>query len=276
MTLPELKEKIESQIREIKGNCALAFKNLSVPSEIILLNENEKFHAASTMKTLVMIEVFKQAEEGKFKLTDTILVRNEFKSIADGSPFQLDIDRDGCESLYNSIGEEVAIYDLLYEMITVSSNLAANLLIELVDAKNITVTMHKLGARNIRIIRGVEDLKAYDLGMNNTLTALDLLIVFENIICGKTVSRKASEEMIKILLGQKFNNIIPALLPKEIKVAHKTGSFEGVRHDSGIIFLPDGRKYILVLLSNNLKDVNISINIMTNISKSIYDYMKLN
>jgi beta-lactamase class A len=243
MNLTELKEIIENRLREIRGNCAVAFKNLSNPEELILINEKEVFHAASTMKTSVMIEVFRQVEENKFKLTDPVFVRNEFKSIADGSSFQLDIDRDGGELLYKSIGSTVTIYDLLYNMITVSSNLAANLLIELVGAENIMQTMKLLGAKYIRIIRGVEDMKAYELGMNNTLTALDLLIIFESIASCRAISQKASEEMIKILSEQKFNEIIPSRIPRDIKVAHKTGSFEGLRHDSGIIFLPDGKKF---------------------------------
>jgi beta-lactamase class A len=273
MNLNELKEIIEFQLKEIRGNYAVAFKNLSNPYDVILINEKELFHAASTMKTCVMLEVFRQAEEGRFTLADEIKVRNEFISIADGSMFKLDIDRDGDELLYNLIGRRVTIYNLIYNMITVSSNLATNLLIELVTAENVMRYMQKMGAKCIRIIRGVEDMKAYELGMNNTLTALDLLLVFERIASHKAVSKRASEEMIKILSEQKFNEIIPALLPKDIKVAHKTGSFENLRHDSGIIFLPDGKKYILILLSSNLENNSDTVKIMANISKDIYDYM---
>lgn len=273
MDLSELKEKTKLNLLEIKGNYAVAFKNLSPPGELILINEKEVFHAASTMKTSVMIEVFKQAEYGKFNLSDSILVKNQFKSIADGSLFRLDIDRDGGELLYKSIGSKVTIYHLIYQMITVSSNLAANLLIDLVGAENIMRTMQQMGAKCMRIIRGVEDMKAFELGMNNTLTALDLLVMFERIASGSAVSENGSEEMIKILSEQKFNEIIPAFLPDEIKVAHKTGSFENLRHDSGIIFLPGEKKYILVLLSSNLEDTLGAVNVMANISKDIYDYM---
>jgi beta-lactamase class A len=80
--------------------------------------------------------------------------------------------------------------------------------------------------------------------------------------------------MIDILLDQQFNEIIPAHLPKDIKIAHKTGSITGVQHDSGIVFLADGRKYVLVLLSKNLKDPLQGIQVMAAISKKIYNVVK--
>ena len=79
--------------------------------------------------------------------------------------------------------------------------------------------------------------------------------------------------MIKILLDQQFNSIIPAQLPKDVKVAHKTGSITGVHHDSGIVFLPDGRKYVLVILSKNLKNDLAATQAMASVSKLVYNYM---
>ena len=88
----------------------------------------------------------------------------------------------------------------------------------------------------------------------------------------KTVSANASEEMIKILLDQRFNDIIPAQLPSEVKVAHKTGSITGVQHDSGIVILPNGKRYVLVLLSKNLEDEKAGMTAMAEISRMIYEY----
>jgi beta-lactamase class A len=129
-----------------------------------------------------------------------------------------------------------------------------------------------MGANDIKVLRGVEDSKAFDKGLNNSTTAFDLMLIFENMAQGKIVNQESCDGMIKILLDQKFNEIIPAKLPKNVKVAHKTGSITGVQHDSGIIFLPDGRKYVLVLLSKNLKDVNAGISAMANVSEMIHQY----
>ena len=268
----ELKKQITKELSKQPGTFAIAFKNLNTGVEI-LINERELFHAASTMKTPVMVEVYKQAAEGKFSLKDSILIKNEFKSIFDGSLYSLNKKDDSDTLIYNHIGEKRTVYSLMYDMIIISSNLATNLIIELVDAKNVTHTLRSIGANDIQVLRGVEDTKAFETGMNNQVTAYDLMLLFEKIDKEELVNSEASMAMMDILLNQKFNDIIPANLPKEVKVAHKTGWITGIHHDSGIVFLPDGRKYVLVMLSKDLKDEDTGIKTMANISKSIYDFV---
>ena len=237
-----------------------------------MIHEHETFHAASTMKTPVMIEVYKQAAEGKFSLSDSIEIKNEFKSIVDGSPFSLKPEDDSEPEIYKMIGRKKTIYDVLYGMIISSSNLATNILIEKVDPRNVMETMRSYGAHDIKVLRGVEDTKAFRQGLNNQVTANDLMLVFEKIARGEAVSPEASEAMVKILLDQKFNDIIPAQLPKDVKVAHKTGWITGLHHDSGIVMLPNGKKYVLVLLSKELKDEKAGVEALATVSKMIYDY----
>ena len=267
-----LKQNIENLLSKEKGDFAVAFKDLSNGKEL-LINPRVEFHAASTMKTPVMIEVFKQAEEGKFSLKDSFLIKNQFKSIVDSSFYSLDSTDDSESEIYRHIGEKRTLYDLMYEMIIASSNLSTNLVIDLVDAKNVTQTMREMGAKKIKVLRGVEDNKAYEAGLNNTTTAYDLMLIYEKIAEGKAVDKKSSHEMIKILSKQDHNNIIPAELPKDVKVAHKTGWITGVQHDSGIVILPDGRKYVLVLLSKNLQDESSAIKAMAHVSRMIYDFV---
>lgn len=271
--LEVLKKAILNEFKSVKGDFALALKDLSDENNLILINEKENFHAASTMKTPVMIEVFKQANEGKFSLDDLITVKNEFKSIVDGSIYSMDINRDSGDSLYDFIGKKVSIRKLILDMITVSSNLATNIVIEIVDAKNVMETMREIGANDIKVLRGVEDMKAFELGLNNSITAYDLMLIFEKIAKGEIVSQSACDEMTEILSAQKFRERIPGKLPKEIKVAHKTGSITGVQHDSGFVILPDGRKYVIIILSKNLESEKDGIEVSSNVSKMIYDFM---
>lgn len=270
--LTPLREQILAELATQKGTFAVAFKDLQTGQEL-LINEHENFHAASTMKTPVLIEAYKQAAEGRFSLQDSIVLKNEFKSIVDGSPFSIGAEDDSEPTLYQHLGQKWPISDLLYKMIIHSSNLATNLVIEELDAKNVTQTMRELGAKDIQVLRGVEDGKAYQKGLNNTTTAYDLMLLFSQMADGEAVSKKASEEMIKILLDQKHKNVIPAKLPANVKVAHKTGWITGVRHDSGIVFLPDGRKYVLVLLSKGLEDDKAATNAMANASEMVYQFM---
>jgi beta-lactamase class A len=268
----DLSEKIRTELGKQQGVFAVAFKDLSSGEEL-LINERESFHAASTMKTPVMIEVYRQAAQGKFSLDDAITIKNQFKSIVDGSPFSLDSADDSEHSLYTMIGSQKKLSELVYDMIIVSSNLATNIIIELVDAKNVNAGMRELGAKDIQVLRGVEDSKAFQKGLNNSVTAYDLMLIFTKMAKGETVNAEASQKMITVLMDQRFNDIIPALLPKNVKVAHKTGNITGVHHDSGIIFLPSGKKYVLVLLSKELKDTKAATAAMARVSAMLYEHV---
>lgn len=267
-----LESELKLVLSEEYGEFAIAFKDLHT-SETLFIDTDKRFHAASTMKTPVMIEVYRQAGLGYFSLSDSILVKNQFYSIVDSSTYALNPEDDSDQELYKIIGHKRSIYDLVYDMIIVSSNLATNLVIELVEAKKVTATMRSIGADSIQVLRGVEDSKAYEAGLSNTTTANDMMVIYENLIANKFCDSIASQQMIKILLDQKFNEIIPALLPKDVKVAHKTGVITALHHDTGIVFLPNGREYILILLSKNLKDFDKGTTRMAEASKLVYDYV---
>ncbi|MBZ9632448.1 class A beta-lactamase-related serine hydrolase [Salegentibacter sp. LM13S] len=270
----ELQEKIDYLFQNTQGDFAIAFKDLSKEKDNILINSHEDFHAASTMKTPVMIEVFKQASQGKFSLKDSLVIKNEFKSILDGSSYTMELGRDSGEHLYKQIGQKRSIEDLVTDMIIYSSNLATNIVIELVDAKNVNKTMRNLGANDINILRGVEDMKAYEAGLSNSTTAYDLMLIFEALANGNAVNPEADEKMLNILRQQKHTDLIPHLLPKNLKIANKTGWISGVHHDSALIELPDGKKYVLVLLSKNIKDMDAGTKMLTEVSKMVYDHVK--
>ncbi len=268
-----LKNQIERELENSGGTFAVAFREVGNENNQLIVNGDEIFHAASTMKTSVMVEAFYQAREGKFSLDDSLPVKNEFKSIVDDSPYSLDIKDDGDDFIYTLIGKKRRIYDLIFDMITVSSNLATNLLIELVGAENVTLRMKNLGLNGLKVLRGVEDIKAFNSGLNNTTTAIDLMRLYELIALKKILTEEDCDKMIQILLAQKFNDKIPRFLPDSVRVAHKTGSISGVEHDSGIVFLPDGRKYVLVILSKELEDVEKGKETIARISKTVYNYM---
>ncbi len=272
LTPQDLLQQVRDTLSLQKGFFAVAFKDLST-GQTLLWNEHEQFHAASTMKTPVMIEVFKQVAAGKFSLDDSIVVKNEFKSIADGSTYQLSAADDSQQAMYQQGGMKLPLRELVRQMIISSSNLATNILMDMLSGTAITNTMRSLGAKDIQVLRGVEDQKAFDKGLNNTTTAYDLMLIYEQLANGKVVSRAASEAMISVLEDQVHNSILPARLPAGVKVAHKTGSITGVHHDSGIIFLPGGRKYVLVLLSKQLENDAAATAAMANVSLLFYRYV---
>ena len=266
------KEILAEFAKQPTGTFAVAFKNLSTGQEF-LMNAHESFHAASTMKTPILIETFKQAAEHKFSLNDSILIENKFTSIVDGGTFSVDSADDSEKDLYTRVGTKLPIKDLLFRMITESSNFATDLIVELVGAKNANQTMHKIGAKDIKVLRGVEDNKAYNLGMNNTVTANDLMVIFQHIANGTVVNKKACDAMIDILMHQHFKEKIAGKLPADVKTATKSGSITKVSHDSGIVFLPDGRKYVIVLLSRGIEDEKAADETLATVSRIIYDHV---
>ena len=272
-TLVEVEQIIQNRFSEVEGDFAVAFQSLDNTDEQLLINAQEEFHAASTMKTPVMLEVYKQAESGELSLDDSIVVKNEFYSIVDSSTYSLSPGDDSYSKLYEQIGTKQTLRDLVYHMIISSSNLATNIVIELAEADKVTQTMRNMGANNIQVRRGVEDGKAYREGLNNTTTAYDLMRLFEAIAQHEIVSAEASQTMVDILLDQQFNKMIPAQLPDDVRVAHKTGWITGLHHDSGIVYLPDGRSYIVILLSKNLTDEDAGVQALADVSKVIYDYV---
>ena len=263
--------KIEELVRASGAeSVAVAFYDLG-SGETFLIKPDENFHAASTMKLPVMMEVYRQADAGRLSLDAAVEIKNDFTSIADGSRYSISPDSDSELSLYSKIGQASRVRELVRLMITSSSNLATNILIERVGAPRVMELMRETGARNIRVLRGVEDGKAYERGMNNTTTARDLMILLRRIAERRAVSARASDEMIQILLGQKFNESIPSGLPAGVRVAHKTGDISTANHDAAIVYAPGRKPYILVVLTRGVSDEKRAHRLIADISRVVYE-----
>ena len=243
--------------------------------DTLFINADSSFHAASTMKVPVMIELFRGAAARSFAMDQRLMLVNQFASIVDGSLYSLDSTSDSDTTLYHRIGERVAIDTLLRLMITRSSNFATNTLIALVGAENVTRTMRSLGAQRIQVLRGVEDGKAFDKGLNNTTTARDLAIILRAIEEGKAAPPAATRQMLGILLAQEFNEKIPAGLPAGTRVAHKTGEITAVSHDAAIVYLPGRKPYVLVVLTRGIPDGNHSSKLIADLSALVYGHTTL-
>ena len=221
------------------------------------------------MKVPVMIELFRQAQTGALTLDDPLVIRNQFRSIVDGSLYTLSEGDDSDSEVYAALGKPMTLRKLCELMITVSSNFAANLLIERLGVENIRRTVTSLGADGMQVLRGVEDQKAFDKGMNNTTSARGLMVLLDRLAHGRAVGRDADRTMIEILERQKFNDAIPAGVPVGTSIAHKTGNITRIHHDAAIVFAP--RPYVLVLLVRGVDDQRKSAALMADLSRAIYD-----
>src|SRR6266576_5460398 len=212
-SLDSLLQQIRNRIIQNSGAyVGVAYVDLG-STDTLFINADTSFHAASTMKVPVMIELFRRANTGSFRMDQGLMMVNQFASLVGGSPYTLDVGSDSDSTLYHRIGQRVRVDTLLRLMIARSSNLATNTLITLVGADAVTRTMRSLGAQRIQVLRGVEDGKAFDKGLNNTTTARDLALILRAIEEGKAAPPAATREMLAILSAQEFNEKIPAGLP---------------------------------------------------------------
>jgi beta-lactamase class A len=263
----DLEKRVRALIESSGAEVAVAFRTLDGTSEL-LIDPDKSFHAASTMKVPVMIELYRQVQQGTLELDDSLPIRNDFKSIVDGSPYQLSVGDDSDRAVYANIGKTMTLGRLNEAMITVSSNFATNLLIEKLGVENIRKTVSRLGGDGMQVLRGVEDSKAFAAGKNNSTTARGLLVLFEKLGRLEAVSGQSDREMLEVLKRQKFNDAIPAGVPPGTPVAHKTGNITRIHHDAGIVYGP--KPYVLVVLVRGIEEQKVSAPLIAAISRAVW------
>jgi beta-lactamase class A len=212
-------------------------------------NADAWFHAASTMKLAVLLAVYREVSRGELTLDAPVHVRNKFMSLVDRRLFMVEVTRDGDPTLYRHLGRTLTVKQLAHQMITVSSNFATNLLVDVVGIPSIQAALLELGIGGVKVVRGVEDQAAFEAGLNNEVTANGLLRLLRLIAEGGAYSPELSGQMLETLHAQQFRAGIPAGLPADAKVAHKTGNITTVNHDAGIVYLENRQPYVLVILT---------------------------
>lgn len=272
-SIPALRTAIESLTAQYPSAfVGVAYHDLGT-GDTLYIDADSLVHAASTMKIPVMMRLYAEADAGTLPLGRKLVVRNAFVSIVDGSPYTLSAGDDSDSSMYQRIGDSVTVRELMQHMITRSSNLATNTLIALAQPDSINAMMRRFGASRMQVLRGVEDLKAFDKGMNNMATARDLATLLAAIESGRAASPASTTAMRNTLLAQEFNEKIPAGLPPGVKVAHKTGEITAGSHDAAIVYPPGRAPYILVVLTRGIQQDKVANSLIANISREVYAYV---
>jgi beta-lactamase class A len=233
------------------------------------VNAERRFHAASTMKVAILLAIGRAIDEERVRPDDTLHVRNRFLSAADGSPFRIDPETDGYAPLHRLIGRAAKISDLAEWMIVSSSNLAANLLLDYLTVEYVREVLRAAGVNGLQLRRGVDDAKAFEQNFNNETTAQGLVELFA-ALRGDFLSKANRDRVINILLQQRFNSMLPALLPGHVSVAHKTGEISSACHDAGIIYLPEREPYILAVLTEVAAEADSRREAIAKVSEAIF------
>lgn len=232
-------------------------------------NADTLFHAASTIKIAVLLGAYAMVSRGELTTDAPVHVRNRFTSIVDGSPFTvvggpMDVE------VEKHIGRTMTVEALAYEMITKSSNLATNLLIDVVGVQTIKKCLEELRIDGIVMVRGVQDEVAFQAGINNLVTANGVLRLLRMIADGRAYSPEVCAQMLEIMLDTRAKSGIPAGVPGDASVAHKTGNISTVHHDAGIVYIGNRRPYFLVVLTQFPADVGRSTAV-AEVSQGIFE-----
>ena len=271
-SLHALRAAVEAIIQEAGAEVGVYYRPLQGSGDALAVNAELRMHAASTMKVPVMMRLFLDEAEGLRSLDDVVEVTRTFHSIVDGSPFELPMESDSDTAFYGRVGEEVPLRDLVDRMITWSSNLATNIAIREAGPARVNAMLRSMGADSMEVLRGVEDLKAFEAGLSNTATARDLGIVMAQVAIGEAFSLEARAEMLAILERQHFRENIPAGLPPATRVANKTGWITRHTHDAAVVFPEGASPYVLVVLIRGIEDRPTAAAVAADISRHVWEY----
>lgn len=213
----------------------------------------EYYAAASMIKVPVAIAVWTAIEHKKLALDTPVRVRNEFRSLVDGTPFSLPRSSELDERVHDAIGKTLPVAQLLHAMLATSSNLGTNVLLAHLGLSEARRSHDALGIPGLDFRRGLGDSRASDHGHANRVNAEGLEEVFSRLAEGRVVSRAASEWILASLFKQAVRSGIPHGLPPDVKprarVSHKTGNISTVEHDAGLVYIPGRKPYALAILT---------------------------
>ncbi len=237
--LDGLAPQLERLVDDAPGEVAISVIDLDNGSALSI-NGNTNLPAASTIKVPIMVEVMRQIALGRFGFYRTVSLRDADRDCGYG---QL------CEAAW---GSKYTVWELLWRMITVSDNTAANMLIRLVGRQNVNQTMQGLGLTQTWLgdsIHSDGDVRELRTSSNDMMRLLGM------IAQRRLINVRASEAMLEILAGQRHNTMIPAWLPKTVVVAHKTGTLHDTLNDVGIVEL-DRSPYVICVFTTHLADLD--------------------
>jgi beta-lactamase class A len=232
-------QKLESAIHDVDdhldGVMGVAIEDLKSGDQFFL-HEDDVFAQASSIKIAVLVNLYLQAQQGKLKLTDLYTVQAS----------DLVADSDIMGGLTPGI-TRITLRDLATMMVAVSDNSAANVLIDRVGMDNINAMLDSIGLAHTRLRRKMMDLEAAKLGRENISTPREMMTLLEAVYRGKLLDKESTADFFKMLSTNK-DSWIPRELPAAVKVANKPGSLEGVRNDSGVVFV-EGRPYVICVMT---------------------------
>ena len=281
---------VETEISQVSGVVGVSAKHLETGHEI-RHNADVAFFTAITFKVPVLVELYRQIDEGKINPNARVELTNDMRAPGGGVLKEL------------GAGLQPTVHDLAVLMIINSDNTATDILYEKVGREKLNNTILELGLTSTRIPMNTREILFSTVGLDpykpthtyqlasdklfleqweegsdafseektDVSSPGDMSRLFEMLHKGEVLSRASSEAVMDILLRQQLNNVIPLILPPGTQVAHKTGSYHNVRCDVGIVYSPNG-PYTVAIMAKRLIGYRLSIDASLGaVSRAIYD-----
>ncbi|WP_034722479.1 serine hydrolase [Intrasporangium chromatireducens] len=238
-------------------------------------NADVPHYAASTMKLPLVIAVLRKAARGEIVLAAPVEVHNSFTSVADGSTFSVDPAEDDDPGTWSAAehGTTRSVLQLCDHAITHSGNLAANILLEMVGLDEIAHVLHAAGCSDQTVIRrGIEDARAREAGITNTVTAADLGRLMASLARHDTALGGAlvCAPVEAMLSRSRHRNQIPAGLPSGVTTANKTGWVDGVSHDVCLVRPLDQAPFVLSICTTTHLSETAAAGLVASLAKDVW------
>jgi beta-lactamase class A len=190
--------RVEKLIAESGAQVSVAFRTLDSNQEIFIKADDELPATSQWVDIPVMIELYAEVEARALRWDDRVLVHNSFRS-TDGSEYHLDPAQDSDPDLYRAIGQRVTLRELEARMMKQNSQLAANLLIEMLGIGRINARLGELHAGGIELRHAFQDPTAKSPGLRNTASARGMMEILWALANERAVSAEASRQMVGVL-----------------------------------------------------------------------------
>lgn len=227
--------------------------------ETFTVNADTVFPQASSIKIPILIELMRQAQEGKLQLDERITIHRA--GLVGGS---------GVLQFFSEGGSEISLRDLAVLMVVLSDNSATNLIIGRVGMENVNAMLDSLGLDRTVLARKMIDVPAEQVDRENRSTPRQMASLVESLKAGKLLDPAHTKMALEILEYPK-DSPLRAGVPPEVTVAEKPGSLNGAQCDSGIVFLT-GRPYVIsVMTTFNAANGDAAI---TSVSQRVFGYFE--
>ncbi|MEV6286984.1 serine hydrolase [Kribbella sp. NPDC051770] len=239
---------IADLLRGVEGDGAFGVWLGRTDGTPVLAHAAERTHySASTMKLPVAMAMLRRVDAGELSLDQPVLVHNDFASAA-GGRFGVNRAEDEAPATWEKLGSEVSLGWLAREMITRSSNLATDLVLELVGVDAAQAVLAEYGAGDSVIKRGIDDSGAQAAGISNLMSPAGLAGV---LVAAGNDSSVSGQYLRDLLAANEWNGEIPAGVPAGTRVEHKNGWDQRIRHDGGIVRPSDAAPFVLVVCTTS-------------------------